>query len=670
MPRKLMDLEQSSYTSNPQLLDKLLHDFSAEILMEVQNFICRKYRMPSSFWGVRGSKVEPQYSRFSHLYYPSFCLQLHQFAKEKSPSECEIHDTILFSNLASNPRTNLANKYLILKCRFGLDRLVFPIHINTKLLGFLVLGKFSIKGRNGGKFITECLAKEMIETDSFLLEEKISDNKEHYFDLLNREIKKIPTLHRRNIKKITNEVYSMLPLVESIHSHATKEAPICNAISTFEHIEKQFLTPINSITKLHEVLNSTLSELLDKFKAESIAVFTAKGNTSLQFENILTVPINTAPANSIFNLNSSKSFDLLSSQSFTLIPTESPSLNWLNDEICTFSMTTPPYLSSWEDQDYQNKSGSQKAILFAKELVGHLRYIIILYIKDDYDPLSLHHELTSVAIERIISNVNKGLYSLNIDEVMTELGHMLQRSTNSVDSGITYILQHVKSNTNYQLQQNVWTETSEQEIEDGITKLSLIARNYKLFRRIKNTEYSPDIEDSHVNILDVFEFITNRYSYASEVHQKTIIYNILPQDRAAFALKLHKESFETIFFNAFDNAFKFSPNGHNIYIDISIQNDCFLISITNTNNKTNHFDITKVWDTFYKGQTGLKGTKIEGSGLGLGLTKRLFELYFKSGKIEIHKFPKDKSDILHGHIQTDKHDELVVFSITIPRVLQ
>jgi len=84
--------------------------------------------------------------------------------------------------------------------------------------------------------------------------------------------------------------------------------------------------------------------------------------------------------------------------------------------------------------------------------------------------------------------------------------------------------------------------------------------------------------------------------------------------------------FKQIMYNLLSNAVKFTPDRGAVTIDVSLDNDEFLISVTDTGIGIEQEDQETIFDEFK--QVDSSRTRLyEGTGLGLALTKRLVELH-------------------------------------------
>lgn len=83
---------------------------------------------------------------------------------------------------------------------------------------------------------------------------------------------------------------------------------------------------------------------------------------------------------------------------------------------------------------------------------------------------------------------------------------------------------------------------------------------------------------------------------------------------------------ERIIDNLLDNAIKFSDEGNKVEINLYDQDKEIMVEIVNYNEPMPEAEVKKVFDKFYRGHTE-KGRTIEGSGLGLYITKNWVEAH-------------------------------------------
>ncbi|NAS11134.1 hybrid sensor histidine kinase/response regulator transcription factor [Poritiphilus flavus] len=91
-----------------------------------------------------------------------------------------------------------------------------------------------------------------------------------------------------------------------------------------------------------------------------------------------------------------------------------------------------------------------------------------------------------------------------------------------------------------------------------------------------------------------------------------------------------KDKLEKIINNLLSNAFKYTPAGGAVSVNIGHTDKNISIEISDTGNGMNKREIDRIFDRFYR----VEGTETKGSGIGLALTKELVDLH--NGQISVH----------------------------------
>ena len=91
-----------------------------------------------------------------------------------------------------------------------------------------------------------------------------------------------------------------------------------------------------------------------------------------------------------------------------------------------------------------------------------------------------------------------------------------------------------------------------------------------------------------------------------------------------------KDKLEKIVNNLLSNAFKYTPQGEAVSVNVSHSPQNLLLEISDTGNGMNKKEINRIFDRFYR----VEGTEAKGSGIGLALTKELVTLH--NGQISVH----------------------------------
>ena len=84
---------------------------------------------------------------------------------------------------------------------------------------------------------------------------------------------------------------------------------------------------------------------------------------------------------------------------------------------------------------------------------------------------------------------------------------------------------------------------------------------------------------------------------------------------------------EKVFFNLLSNAFKFTPDGGNISISMTVQSIWVNIIVADNGSGIPDKDLERIFDRFYQAENGYTSTSTVGTGIGLALAKGIIELH-------------------------------------------
>lgn len=108
----------------------------------------------------------------------------------------------------------------------------------------------------------------------------------------------------------------------------------------------------------------------------------------------------------------------------------------------------------------------------------------------------------------------------------------------------------------------------------------------------------------------------------------------------SLVMNFDKEKMETVFINLLSNAFKFTPDGGNIKIMVSIvkqeKSDELIVCVQDSGPGIGEKDTPHVFDRYYQGEEGQKSFRA-GSGIGLAMVKELVQMH--EGNIKIFTKP-------------------------------
>lgn len=119
------------------------------------------------------------------------------------------------------------------------------------------------------------------------------------------------------------------------------------------------------------------------------------------------------------------------------------------------------------------------------------------------------------------------------------------------------------------------------------------------------------------------------FSFEENARFRGIAYSFQSSDEKIMAW-FDQEKLEKVFFNLLANAFKFTPNGGKITLNIEKQKNCLSISVVDSGPGIKAALHDQIFKRFYEKGTITYST-IKGSGIGLALSKQMIELHY--GKI-------------------------------------
>lgn len=122
------------------------------------------------------------------------------------------------------------------------------------------------------------------------------------------------------------------------------------------------------------------------------------------------------------------------------------------------------------------------------------------------------------------------------------------------------------------------------------------------------------------NLSELADRIISRLSKNTKEKNITIIDNIQENIYADFDVYY----LELVINNFITNAIRHTPDGKNIYVNISQSNDCCEVSVENEGSFIEEELMDKIWTKFYKADKSRSG---EGTGLGLSIAKNILNLH-------------------------------------------
>ena len=135
------------------------------------------------------------------------------------------------------------------------------------------------------------------------------------------------------------------------------------------------------------------------------------------------------------------------------------------------------------------------------------------------------------------------------------------------------------------------------------------------------------LKTSRQNLIPIVENVV--LAFHSFAERKKISLKFNPKQKEIYFF-LDKDKVDKILNNILSNALKFTPGGGAVNVEVNKQDDSVEISISDTGIGIPKEQINKVFDRFYQVDQNIS-SEIQGTGVGLSLTKELVELH--KGKI-------------------------------------
>lgn len=149
------------------------------------------------------------------------------------------------------------------------------------------------------------------------------------------------------------------------------------------------------------------------------------------------------------------------------------------------------------------------------------------------------------------------------------------------------------------------------------------------FRKFENGKLTLDLREMHLP----GAFAEWADSFRTLARRRHIAYGVEFGPFATESLALDPEKMERIFFNLMSNAFKFTPDNGRIRVNVSVEDEKFILTIGDSGKGIAADDLAKVFDRFYQADR----VTPEGSGIGLALVKAFVELH--SGSVAVESQP-------------------------------
>lgn len=238
--------------------------------------------------------------------------------------------------------------------------------------------------------------------------------------------------------------------------------------------------------------------------------------------------------------------------------------------------------------------------------------------------MKLNLEIEKVEKERL-----KELHQLKL-KYFTDISHEFRTPLTLITSPLEELLEAKKVNK--------WTRKKLKTMYYSSKRLLLLVEQILEFREIESGNYKVKaeplaLEDYLLQVVESFKILADKKSI-----QLNFEYHCSHP-----AYELDKDKLDKILFNLLSNAFKFTPVGGTIFLevntDVTNAQSVVNFSVSDTGSGIDKLDIEKIFNRFYTTKSHNSG-----SGIGLALTKSLVEIL--KGNIKVVKSDKKGTEFL------------------------
>ena len=134
-------------------------------------------------------------------------------------------------------------------------------------------------------------------------------------------------------------------------------------------------------------------------------------------------------------------------------------------------------------------------------------------------------------------------------------------------------------------------------------------------------------EPMRVEQMDLSVFLKNIFeSFTDHAEMRQIQYELRGAEASLYHW-LDKEKISKVLFNLLSNAFKFTPNGGEIIVELKKRNKAVVIEVADTGPGIDPSLQEQIFQRFYEKTPGQGHSQIKGTGIGLSLSRQLVELH-------------------------------------------
>ena len=234
-----------------------------------------------------------------------------------------------------------------------------------------------------------------------------------------------------------------------------------------------------------------------------------------------------------------------------------------------------------------------------------------------------HNQLERLKAERSLAEIQR---MRDLDEVKTRFFANISHEFRTPLSLIEGPLQQAKKMANDEKKSSIQlSEKGFNVITKNTHRLQLLVNQLLDLSKIESGNL-------HLNLTQggLIQYLRSHvFSFESMAERQNISLNTNFPDELDSAY-YDKDKLEKIMNNLLSNAFKYTPRGGAVNVQVSHSEGNLIIEVSDTGNGMDQKEMNRIFDRFYR----VEGTEIKGSGIGLALTKELVGLH--NGQISVH----------------------------------
>lgn len=231
-------------------------------------------------------------------------------------------------------------------------------------------------------------------------------------------------------------------------------------------------------------------------------------------------------------------------------------------------------------------------------------------------PLKLEFKSTGDELEGLVNSFN-GLLQ-EIEQTYRQQKNFVDYASHELKTPLTTMINRLEVNLQRVRKKQEYEETEQTVLKEAL-RLQNILRNLLTFSSINRVTHQKTklrIDELIWNVLDKLSVHYERNRFKINLHISSENFDVLE-------FKGNETLLQMAFYNLMENAAKFSGNKR-IDIILTRQNGRLHLSIRDQGIGTNQVDLGKIIQPFYRADNA---GDFKGSGLGLGIAKRILELH-------------------------------------------